>query len=559
MTPPTPRVLPDNQITDDELRAIAYFAIGVGSEGGFAGRDVSHRLSFAGNIRNGQMDPVGNSGYSIGTLQTDLGQHPAVARELVTKFQAWAPQHQPEWQLSEASERQLVADLARDGRAIEASGGRPPDARSMQHLNAFLRSEEGISFVHARDVAQVERLVSGVAPRLQATKLYRESTIDDQFRLASVVMKLQNQSGDRWVPRLLRGMDQGRYPDVDAVNTAIDGLIERTGNGDYVESGRRHTLHALDVLIALRDADARSPLAAAWDAVMADPLVNPTQLDRNPGRPDLPHHYAAVKTLFLQPHQAPALIAALDRGGSYAYGRPQSEGGRAPTAGLYASGDDVVLWTSAGHGVRHITGEWSAVSRADLSRTRHRNGIVDLQDNGDGQTRALMRVDPATPLLRPAAVGPRRVEAQGRHGDSTPATAGLNVQVGAPGHALLQQARSGVHRLDRDLGRTPDDASERMSASLALLARTHGLTRIDHVVLSARTHALGEGAAVFVIQGDLRDPARRVGQMPTVDALQTPAEATLERLAAISNDAAFQPAPAEQVRLEGDPSRLSRS
>jgi len=51
-------------MTDDELRSVAYFAIGVTSEGSNAGRDVSYRLSFAGNVRNGVMEPVGNSDYS---------------------------------------------------------------------------------------------------------------------------------------------------------------------------------------------------------------------------------------------------------------------------------------------------------------------------------------------------------------------------------------------------------------------------------------------------------------------------------------------------------------
>lgn len=49
-------------MTDNELRAVAYFAVGVTSEGSIAGRDVSYRLSFAGNVRDGVMEPVGNSG-----------------------------------------------------------------------------------------------------------------------------------------------------------------------------------------------------------------------------------------------------------------------------------------------------------------------------------------------------------------------------------------------------------------------------------------------------------------------------------------------------------------
>lgn len=37
-------------LTDKELKALAYFAVGVTSEGSMGGRDVSYRLSFAGNV-----------------------------------------------------------------------------------------------------------------------------------------------------------------------------------------------------------------------------------------------------------------------------------------------------------------------------------------------------------------------------------------------------------------------------------------------------------------------------------------------------------------------------
>ena len=80
-----------NPLTDNELQAAAYFAVGVTSEGSIAGRDVAYRLSFAGNVgAGGRMEPVANSGYSLGTLQIDLGQHPDVARDLLDSYQAWA-------------------------------------------------------------------------------------------------------------------------------------------------------------------------------------------------------------------------------------------------------------------------------------------------------------------------------------------------------------------------------------------------------------------------------------------------------------------------------------
>ena len=530
MTPQKNAVQSPDQLTEQELRAIAYFAIGVGSEGGFGGRDVSNRLSFAGNVRNGVMRPVGNSGYSIGTLQTDLGQHPAVAGELVSAFQHWAHRHQPSWVLPDAAERQLTADLARTGTAIKDDGGRTPDSEAMAHLNAYLRSEDGVSFVHARDEAQVDRLITGIARQLQETNLYQQAERDDRVRLAAVVMKLQNQSGDRWTPRLLSSMDDGRLDSIAGVNNAIDTYRLADIRRDYIESGRVHTSHAAEVLIALRNADARSPLAEAWGAVVANPLVNPTQLAQQPGQPDLPHHYTAVKNLFLQPAQAPRLIAALDQGGAYAWGRPRPEHGNPPTAGLYASGDDVVLWNLDEHGARHVDGAWSAVSRDGLSRTRHRGGIVDLFEDARHQTRTLMRVDPGVPPLRARDGEGRRIGLDPGTSDAAAPLRDARTDAPIPMSPLLDQARAGVHRLDRDLGRTPDAASERMSASLALLAHARGLTRIDHVVLSAQTDALAKGAHVFVIQGGLDDPARRVGYMRTHDAVVAPLDDTLARL-----------------------------
>lgn len=63
-------------LTDNELRALAYYAVGVTSEG----KDMAYRLSFAGthiHEKDGSvlLKPIGNSGYSLGEMQADLGQH----------------------------------------------------------------------------------------------------------------------------------------------------------------------------------------------------------------------------------------------------------------------------------------------------------------------------------------------------------------------------------------------------------------------------------------------------------------------------------------------------
>ncbi|WP_449466804.1 hypothetical protein [Stenotrophomonas humi] len=80
-----------NPLTENELKAVAYFTVGVTSEGSIGGRDLAYRLSFAGNVgEGGRMETVANSGYSFGTSQIDLGQHPEVARDLLNGYQTWA-------------------------------------------------------------------------------------------------------------------------------------------------------------------------------------------------------------------------------------------------------------------------------------------------------------------------------------------------------------------------------------------------------------------------------------------------------------------------------------
>lgn len=113
-------------LTADELRAIAYFSVGVTSEGSVAGRAMAYRLSFAGSVgRDGRMNPVGNSGYSFGTLQIDLGQHPDVARDLLDSFQRWAATQTDHGtlRLSDRTYESTLDALQRTGRQMHKNWG----------------------------------------------------------------------------------------------------------------------------------------------------------------------------------------------------------------------------------------------------------------------------------------------------------------------------------------------------------------------------------------------------------------------------------------------------
>jgi hypothetical protein len=99
-----------------------------------------------------------------------------------------------------------------------------------------------------------------------------------------------------------------------------------------------------------------------------------------------------------------------------------------------------------------------------------------------------------------------------------------------PDHALLQQIRSGVHAVDASLGRTPDDASERVAASLLVEARENGLRRVDHVLIGTPSAMPGSSPNMFAVQGALDDPAHLRAHVNISAALATPVEESFRRL-----------------------------
>ncbi|WP_330462324.1 XVIPCD domain-containing protein [Xanthomonas nasturtii] len=97
-------------------------------------------------------------------------------------------------------------------------------------------------------------------------------------------------------------------------------------------------------------------------------------------------------------------------------------------------------------------------------------------------------------------------------------------------YPLLQQVRAGVGAIDAQAGRTHDESSERLIASVMTLARQHNLDRVDHVVLSNQTAEHPAGRTVFVVQGELNNPAHLRAAMPTDVAVRTPVEQSLQQL-----------------------------
>ncbi|HGM4734950.1 TPA: zeta toxin family protein [Stenotrophomonas maltophilia] len=131
----------------------------------------------------------------------------------------------------------------------------------------------------------------------------------------------------------------------------------------------------------------------------------------------------------------------------------------------------------------------------------------------------------------------------------------LPTQPEHPDHALYQQVREGVATLDAKHGRTFDEASERMTASLLVLAKDNDLDRVDHVLLSNATADKPAGHTLFVVQGEPSDPAHQRAAMPTELAAQTSVEESMQQFDAVSREA-HQRAIANQLEQQLEDQRV---
>jgi len=94
-----------------------------------------------------------------------------------------------------------------------------------------------------------------------------------------------------------------------------------------------------------------------------------------------------------------------------------------------------------------------------------------------------------------------------------------------PAHGVFKQALDGVHKIDADRQRTPDQISQNVAGSLAVAAQRAGLTRIDHVVMSE------DGSRLYAVQGDLNSPLKKMAEVPTQQAVNTSLEQSSRELA----------------------------
>lgn len=538
MTNPTP-------LTENELKAAAYFAVGVTSEGSVGGRDVSYRLSFAGNVlRDGRMSPVGNSGYSFGTLQIDLGQHPDVARDLLDHYQQWAA-GQPDRATLHLDAREYAGTLTalqRTGRQMEDVQARDIDRSG---INRFFASDAGRTFVHGLDTEHVNGVTraDGIAgnrdsalERLQRTALYRDATDEDQAELGGMLMKLQNQSGARFTPGILTRIERGELDSAADVKTAINGLLRNGANGnpDYIESGADNTLRGIGVFNVLRTSSRDNPLHAAWSSVVADPLIGPVGAHvADPANPNRGLQYDTVRSLFLTPEGSQRMIRALENGTTLAEGNPTPAANGRRSAGFYVAGDDFVHWNANGQGVACIDGRWRSVDPDVLQRVTNRDGTIDLRLTEDGQSRTLLHVEPRARRAQADSEPPTDV---GVHNGRNASLEQRAVLADNPSHPDFDTFDR-IHEWVRGTGQWNEEQSRNVTSALYREQAGNPLVRrVDMVTGGLGQDGAHNVFAVYAPHGDkgpffhAQVDGRHASQQPAVRNLEQAEQIAQQRL-----------------------------
>lgn len=136
-----------------------------------------------------------------------------------------------------------------------------------------------------------------------------------------------------------------------------------------------------------------------------------------------------------------------------------------------------------------------------------------------------------------------------------------------PDHALLEQIRGGVRKLDEEVGKPYDAMSERISRSLLAVCKDNrdaypgagdrslaenALTRVDHVVM-------GKTGNVFAVEGRLDDPAHKRVHVDVEQAIKTPVEQSDQKLLAANQALAQERALTQQAEVSRSMSEPSQT
>lgn len=478
----------------DAVAGAIYFIVGRGTEGGAS----PYQLSVAGITAHGPHsnwgDPrevVDNSGYSIGTIQVDLGQR-------------------GEWPLGATQNAPLKLGQTTyvDGLIAEAS------KYAQNHHLKFASDQVRL---------RADLLTHGNGERGRGTLAFLEPDTRDSFNAWA-----SSEDGERWIHQNID------YPQIRNVTKVAMEML--AADGRNISEDRR--LETIAILAKTANqmpgklAEFRDVLRSGGD--YDDVLAKANDIKRHH------RHYAAPEAAVMagrygNAHDNAAIAAALDR----AQVKVATVGFNPSTAstdsdfqkamGAIGRGDQSRVLRQGSRGDQ-VTLLQASLAKLGITDAR---GLALHPDGAFGPSTqaAVETFQRAHGLKSDGLAGPETLRVL--H-EATRQQATTLADAGHPGNPMFGQALKRIHVIDAQHGRTPDAFSSNLAGSLATTAYVQGLTRIDHVIL-------GEGAMrAFAVQGDPGSPLKQMACVDVTQAIARPLEQSSAEFLALSRQGNLQ-------------------
>jgi len=464
------------------LVGATYFVVGRGTEGG----QTPYHLTIAG-VTSGTSDPgwgsvekvAANSGYSLGTIQVDLGQRgtwalgatngaPLKSGETtyVDAIVEQASKYASEHNLTFTHNRsQLRSDLLSHGNGLKGRSSLSfIDKDTRDGINAWVSSEGGQQWIHKNmDYPQVKHATEEALTLLD--KYGKNVPENRRLETIAILAKTANQMPNKM--------------------SDFESVLKKGGNYD-------------DVLAEANDIKKKHPFYAGPKAAMlAEEYRNSYKDSIKAAAMDRAHNKVADANFNpLKSSNDPDIEQALKAIG---------QGHRSHHVTLHRG--------SHGRAVVELQTELASLGFTDA----HGHRLKPDGDFGPSTHYAVEMFQRSHGLEHDGKVGPHTAEAI-KHAtlQQSALTAITLDRHEHPGHPIFQQALAGVGQLDAAQGRATDFRSYNLSGALALAAQKEGLERIDQVILSE------DASRAIAVQGDIRSPLRRFADVDVVSGISTP-------------------------------------
>jgi hypothetical protein len=474
--------MPDLDTHDlDSLTGATYFVVGRGTEGG----QSSYHLSIAG-VTAGTSDPNwgnaakirANSGYSLGTIQVDLGQRGT-------------------WALG-----------ATDGAALKQGESTYVDG-IIEQASKYAK-DKNLEFTQDHSQLRANLLTHGNGKEGRSTLAF----IDKQTR-DSINAWASSEEGQKWIHK---NVD---YPQIRHATQTAMSMLDKYGK-NIPEGHRLET-----VAILAKTANQMPSQMSEFKAVLKsggnydDVLAKANEISSVYDYYDGPKAAALAKR-YKDAYNDPEKAAALDRAhakvGDANFDPSKSAGDPDIKEALKAIGQGGRAHTTDTHGSLHqgSHGEKVTALQTDLAKLGftdgHGRALHPDGDFGPGTKAAIEKFQRAHHMTVDGVAGPKTLNAL--RIAAHPPQPNL-ADAAHPGNGMYRQALDAVHRLDAQQGRTPDQRSDNLAASLAVAAHGNGMSRVDHVVLS------DDASRAYAVQGDTNSLFKRYTDVNVGQAVAT--------------------------------------